>query len=95
MNYNPKDALIACILYRRFGSFARLTRRYGFNHNLEVLVQWDKNSLFSAQWVPQSRLHSCGEKELESYLSRQLLFSPLWTHVLNVAEVVFRVLIHG
>lgn len=94
MNYNPKDALISCVLYRRCVSLVSLTRRYSFNHSPEVLVQWEKNSLFSAQWVPQSRLHSNGEKELENYLSRQLLFSPLWVHVLNIAEVVFAALVH-
>ena len=94
MNYNPKDALISCVLYRRCVSLVSLTCRYSFNHSPEVLGQWEKNSLFSAQWVPQSRLHSNGEKELENYLSRQLLFSPLWVHVLNIAEVVFAGLVH-
>ena len=61
--------------------------RFSFNHNIEVLVQMERTSIHGAQWVPQSKLHSHGEKELEAYLGRQLLFSPLWHVILNVAEV--------
>ncbi len=44
-------------------------------------------SIFGALWVPQSKLHSRGEKELDAYFGRQLLFSSLWRAILNVAEV--------
>ena len=40
-----------------------------------------------AQWIPQSRMRNHGEKELRDYFNAQLLFSSLWKHVLNIAEV--------
>lgn len=64
-----------------------LHSRFSANHNIEVLVQMENASIFGALWVPQSKLHSRGEKELDAYFGRQLLFSSLWRAILNVAEV--------
>ena len=42
----------------------------------------------SANALPaQTKLHTKGKKELENYLSHQMLFAPIWKYVLNVAEV--------
>ena len=61
--------------------------RFGINHTIEVLTLWENNAIFTAQWVQQNKLHTKGKKELESYLLHQMLFAPIWKHVLNVAEV--------
>lgn len=64
-----------------------MSRRYGINHAIEVLTTWVEASIFEAQWVQQSKLHTKGKKELENYLAHQMLFAPIWKYVLNVAEV--------
>lgn len=61
--------------------------RYAFDGSIDVLVLWDEGSLMEAQWIPQSRMRNHGEKELRDYFNAQLLFSSLWKHVLNIAEV--------
>lgn len=73
-----------CIGSRLLGANAS---RYAFDGSIEVLVLWDEGSLMEAQWIPQSRLRNHGEKELRDYFNAQLLFSSLWKHVLNIAEV--------
>ena len=54
---------------------------------IEVLVMWNNESPLSAQWVSQSQLQGKGLKALTEYIRNQYLFSPLWKHVLNIAEV--------
>lgn len=48
---------------------------------------WNNESPLSAQWVSQSQLQGKGLKALTEYIRNQYLFSPLWKHVLNIAEV--------
>lgn len=48
---------------------------------------WNNESPLSAQWVSQRQLQGKGLKALTEYIRNQYLFSPLWKHVLNIAEV--------
>lgn len=63
------------------------SHRFGINHTIEVLTLWEDNSVFTAQWVQQNKLHTKGKKELDSYLLHQMLFAPIWKYILSVAEV--------
>ena len=72
-----------------FPRFHRLMTRLGINHSIEVLALPEDSHLLSARWIPQGRLSSRGRKELDMYLSRQLLCSPIWKYILNIAEVRF------
>ena len=65
-----------------------LMRRYGMNHTIEVLTILNGDSIISAKWVPQSRLKASAQKELDRYLTRCYLFSPIWKIIVNVAEVI-------
>ena len=71
----------------KVGDLGLKSNRYAFNGSIDVLVLWDEGSLMEAQWIPQSRMRNHGEKELRDYFNAQLLFSSLWKHVLNIAEV--------
>ena len=72
----PVDRTVATILMRR----------YGVSHAIEVLTILNGDSIISAKWVPQSRLKISAQKELDRYLTRYYLFSPIWKYILNVAE---------
>lgn len=65
-----------------------LVRHYGINQSIEVLAILNGDSVFSARWIPQSRLKASAQKELDRYLTRCYLFSPIWKYILNVAEVI-------
>lgn len=58
------------------------------NHQIEILVVPHNTSCLHAKWIPQNILTESGKKELHECLIRQLLFSPLWSHILNIAEVL-------
>ena len=53
----------------------------------EVLVVPHNATCLRATWIPQNILNEAGKKELHEFMTRQLLFSPLWESVLNIAEV--------
>lgn len=74
----PADKAIATILMRRNGIY----------HSIEVLIMLNGDSIFSAKWVPQYRLKTAAQRELDRYLYRCYLFSPIWKYILNVEEVI-------
>ena len=58
----------------------------GINYQIEILVVPHNTSCLHAKWIPQNSLTDSGKKDLHECLIRQLLFSPLWDNVLNIAE---------
>lgn len=62
--------------------------RLGQNEQIELLVIPANKSILSAVWISQERISESVKKGLTSYFSYNLFSSPLWSTILNVAEVV-------